>query len=80
MMRQARPSGGRLSASVASRMTRAQVLAVHVLHGDEVLLVELAEVEDLDDVRMVEPRRDARLVEEHLDERVVAATAAAGCA
>ena len=47
---------------------RAQVLAVDELHGDEVLLVELAEVEDLDDVRMVEARRDARLVEEHLDE------------
>ena len=50
---------------------RAQVLAVDVLHRDEVLAVGLPDVEDLDDVRMRERRRDARLVEQHLDERAV---------
>ena len=49
----------------------AQVLAVDVLHRDEVLAVVLTDVEDLDDVRVRERRRDARLVEEHLDERAV---------
>ncbi len=67
------PSGGRLSASVGLADDPAQVLAVHVLHGDEVLIAQLAQVEDLHHVRVVEPRRDPRLVEEHLDERVVAA-------
>ena len=49
----------------------AQVLAVNVLHRDEVGAVDHAEVEDLHDVRMRERGRDARLVEEHLDERLV---------
>jgi hypothetical protein len=49
----------------------AQVLAVDVLHGDEVLAVALAQVEDLDNVRVVEGRGDAGLVEEHLDELVI---------
>ena len=50
---------------------RAEVLAVDVLHRDEVRSVDRADVEDLHDVRMRERRRDARLVQEHLDERSV---------
>src|SRR5262249_5065967 len=38
------------------------------LHGDEVLVPHLAEVEHLDDVRMVEERRELRLADEHGDE------------
>ena len=49
----------------------AQVLAVDVLHRDEVLIVVLTDVEDLDDVRMRERRGDACFVEQHLDERFV---------
>ena len=49
----------------------AEVLAVDVLHRDEVRAVDLPDVEDLDDVRVRERRRDARLVEQHLDERAV---------
>ena len=48
-----------------------QVLALDVLHRDEVRAVDLPDVEDLDDVRVRERGRDARLVEEHLDERLV---------
>ena len=51
---------------------RAQRRPVDELHRDEVVPVGLAEVEDGDDVRMVEPRRQPRLVEEHLDELLVA--------
>ncbi len=47
---------------------RAQVLAVDVLHGDEVLSLEHADVVDVGDVRVVQRGRDASLVEEHLDE------------
>ena len=43
-------------------------LAVEVLHRDEVLLRDLADLVGLDDVRMVEARRDARLLDQHLDE------------
>jgi hypothetical protein len=43
----------------------ASVLAVEQLHGEEVLAVRLADVVDLDDVRVAQRRRDARLVEEH---------------
>ena len=39
-----------------------------MLHGQEVAAVDLAEVVDLDDVRVVEEGADARLVDEHLDE------------
>ena len=50
---------------------RAEVLAVHVLHRDEVRPVDRADVEDLHDVRVRQRRGDARLVQQHLDERAV---------
>ena len=50
---------------------RADVLAVDVLHRDEVRAVDLPDVEDLDDVGVRERRGDARLVEQHVDERLV---------
>ena len=50
----------------------AQILAVHVLHREEVLAVLLADVVDVDDVVVVQRRREPRLVEEHLHEPRVA--------
>ena len=47
-------------------------LAVHVLHREKVLAAVAAEVDDVHDVRVVEPRSQPRLVEEHLQERLVA--------
>ena len=44
-----------------------QISARDVLHGDEVGPVLLAELVDMDDVRVGEPRRKARLIEEHVD-------------
>src|SRR5690606_26877308 len=41
---------------------------VHVLHGHEQLALALAEVDDLDDVRMLQGRADPSLVDEHRDE------------
>ena len=46
--------------------------ARHMFHGDEVLALDLAQLEDLADVRVGEPRCQPRLVEEHLDEPRVA--------
>ncbi|CAM4290676.1 hypothetical protein COSO111634_36060 [Corallococcus soli] len=46
-------------------------LAVHELHGEEVLAVHAAEVEDLGDVAMGERGGDARLADEHGDEGLV---------
>ena len=45
-----------------------QVLAVQVLHGQEVRAADLAEVVDLHDVRVVQQRRQPRLVAEHPDQ------------
>jgi hypothetical protein len=45
--------------------------AVDVLERQEVVAVDLAEVEDVHDVGVREPRRDARLVEKHVDEGLV---------
>ena len=75
-------SSGNSSDALLLHLTddRAQVLAVDVLHRDEVLAVDLTDVEDLDDVRVRERRRDARLVQEHLDERAVLVHRRAGCA
>ena len=49
----------------------AQVLAVHVLHREEVLAVLEADVVDGGDVRVIERRDEARLVEQHPDEALV---------
>ena len=49
----------------------AQVLAVHELERDEVGILDLAEIEDLRDVGVVELDRDLRLVDEHRDELFV---------
>ena len=46
-----------------------QVAAADVLHRDEVLALDVAELEDLHDVRVVEARRQLRLLDEHADER-----------
>ena len=51
---------------------RAGVLAVHVLHREEVLAALLADVVDLDDVVVVQRGREPRLVQEHLDVALVA--------
>ena len=45
----------------------ARVLAVHVLHREEVLAGVLADVVDLDDVVVMQRGSEPRLVEEHLD-------------
>ncbi len=50
---------------------RAQVLAVDVLERDEITVVDLTEVEDLGDVRVLELHGDLRLVDEHRDELFV---------
>src|SRR3954469_2495460 len=50
----------------------AQILAVHVLHHQEVLaVVTQADIEDLNDVAMLEEREDLRLGDEQLDESPV---------
>jgi hypothetical protein len=50
----------------------AHVLAVHVLHREEVAVADPTDVVDLRDVRMVELRGEAGLVEEHRHETMVA--------
>ncbi len=57
-----------LGASSAPRHRLAEVLAVHVLHRDEVRPPLLAELEDLDDARMGEARRDLGLAHEEIGE------------
>ena len=49
----------------------AQVAAVHVLEGDEEAVLDLTEVEDLGDVRVLQLHGDLRLVDEHRDELFV---------
>ncbi len=46
----------------------AEIDTVHPLHRDEGRAVEVPQLEELDDARVVQRRRDARLVEEHADE------------
>ena len=56
----------------AGLLDRAQVAAVDVLHRDEVAAgLDLAEVVDVDDVRVVQLRRELGLVDEHRDELFV---------
>jgi len=50
---------------------RAEVAPVHVLQGDEVAVVDFAEIEDLRDVGVVQLDGDLRLVDEHRDELFV---------
>ena len=50
------------------RNTCEEVAPADVLHREEVVAVDVAEVVDLHDVRVVEQRADARLAHEHLDE------------
>ena len=50
---------------------RAQVAPVHVLHRDVVALLQLAEVEHLDDVRVGEAGHHLGLVDEHVHELLV---------
>ena len=47
---------------------RLHVAAAQVLHREEVVAADVAEVEHLDDVRVAEQRADARLLHEHVDE------------
>ncbi len=49
-----------------------EILAVDVLHREEVVAIFDADVVDLRDVGMMQGRGETRLVEEHLDERRVA--------
>ena len=49
----------------------AEVGPADVLHRDVVAAVDLAQLVDLDDVRMGEPGRQPSLVKEHPDERLV---------
>jgi hypothetical protein len=46
-----------------------QIVAAHVLHGHEVLVVHRAELENLDDIGVRQLGRDLGLVDEHLGER-----------
>jgi hypothetical protein len=54
---------GQARAPAVSREA-AQVRPIDVLHGDEVAAVRLAEVEHLNDLRVVQLRAQARLVED----------------
>jgi hypothetical protein len=49
----------------------AQIPAVDVFKGDEVAVIDFAEVEDLGDVRVLKLHGDLRLVDEHRDELFV---------
>jgi hypothetical protein len=49
-------------------LKRAEILPLHVLHRDVVVVALLVEVVDLHDVRMRERGGDPRLVQEHVDE------------
>src|SRR5262249_26751245 len=51
---------------------REQRLTFEILHRDEVATVCLAEIVNVDDVRMLDECGDARLVEQHVDERFLA--------
>jgi hypothetical protein len=61
-----------LARARCAREDRAHVLAVDVLHRDEVLAIGFADVVDLHDVLVMQGRGDARLVEEHADEALIA--------
>ena len=54
--------------SLARRHNAAEILAADVLHGEVVGVTVLAEVVDVDDVRVIEAGGELGLVEEHGDE------------
>src|SRR6185436_9437970 len=56
----------RHAAVLTARDDRREILAGQVLHADEVVPVDLAQLVGGDDVRMLQPRRDPRFIEEHL--------------
>ncbi len=58
-------------ALAAALEDRPQILAVHVLHGDEVLAVGAGELVDAGDVGVAQEAGDLGLVDQHLDEVVV---------
>src|SRR5690606_16784096 len=66
-----------LAALADLRDELADVLAVDVLHREEVRAVLFADVVDLDDVVVMERRRDARFLEEGRDELLLARELAA---
>src|SRR5262245_57559831 len=53
------------------RQDRADILAVDVLHRDEVISARLTDIVDLDDVLVMKVRYDPRLIEKHSDEALV---------
>ncbi len=61
----------RVAAAAHAVEDRAQVAAVHVLQRDEEASLDLTEVEDLRDVRVLKLHGDLRLVDEHRDELFV---------
>jgi hypothetical protein len=61
-----------LASIVELREHAAEILAVHVLHREEVPTAVLPDVVHLHDVVVVERARESRLGDEHLDERGVA--------
>ena len=61
----------RLLLGAAALEHGAHVLAVDMLHRDEVLAVRARELVDARDVAVAQDARDLRLVDEHLDEVVV---------
>ena len=65
----ARSNGRRRRFVLERALDGTEVLAVDVLHDEEVLaVVAEADVEDLDDVAMLEEREDLRLGDQQLDE------------
>ena len=61
----------RLAAAAHAVEDRAEIAPVDVLERDEVALLDLPEVEDLGDVRVLQLHGDLRLVDEHRDELFV---------
>jgi hypothetical protein len=53
------------------RHQRPEIWTVHILHRQVIVVVDLPEIIDLNDVRVVETDGDVRLGDEHLHETVV---------
>lgn len=54
-----------------ARQDLQQILAAHILHGDIILALNLAEIEDLHHIGMVQTYRDFGLVDKHLNELII---------